>query len=490
MTPPSRAAAPPHQLAVDAARPAPVFLRRVRWLVAALVVSICWLLGALANPSGDAFALGAGTVPSGPVKVSASAGTTAKRRPQLAYDAVSRRTYMVWEEGAGNNSSLYYSWRDPGSGAWAAPALVGANWAGTATTINPDTARWTGATAVGKFYAHADVDPSGNLHVVFAAERSGTIGKGLYYTVWDPGGATWSLPARVDCTTAAACTGTTGLLNQDNNRLFVRSDPSLGYGAMGYVLWTAAADGQLKLTRVGYSAGTATRVPEAAIVNPAGAITQIAPVAVVEKDGTTLQLVYVVKNTGSTGGSGNGFFVAPLNLGVEPPSWGARTYVAAANGDECGGAVCTGATAAWNGASVTVAANLDFTTPTATHAIQVTASDGSASETLTDTRAGRQPVVVPYDTATGDLVLVYAQCTYVSSSSCTSKDLYFRVKSGGVWDSAGNATGPTTGEQKDIAAVIANPDVTSVDLHYAWVGNAQSAAEPGDQVYFDIIQAP
>jgi hypothetical protein len=328
------------------------------------------------------------------------------------------------------------------------------------------------------------VDPSGNVHVLFAAERSGTIGKGLYYTVLDSGLASWSLPARVDCTTAA-CSGTTGLLNLDNGRLFVRSDPVGGNVAVGYVLWTASADSQLKLSRVGYAGGAVTTLDKPGIANPAGAVTQIAPVAVLDKDLTTAQLVYVVRNTGGTGGTGNGFFLAPLSLGTDPPVWGAKTGVASALGDDCGSAGCTGATATWNGTNVILAANLDLTSPSVTHAIQVT-PDGGTAETLTDARAMRQPVVVTYNSATGDLVLVYAQCTYVSSSSCTSKDIYYRVRTGGVWDAAGLATGPTTGEQKDLTAVM----VASTDLYYAWVGNAQSAAEPGDQVYAQLFQSP
>ena len=470
--------------------------RRGAWPIAALVVAVCWLVGRLGDPQGVAFGqTGPGTVPSGPVKVSASAGTVAKRRPQLAFDSASRVVYMVWEEGTGNSTDLYYSWRDPSTGNWDTPRQV---------TSNADAARWPSGT--GEFFPHIQVDPNGNLHVVFGAERSGTIGRGAYYTVGSnltaqpAGSESWTTPLRLDCTTAACTSGS--LQNLDNTRLYVRDDPGSTpggvYPAVGYVLWTGNTDGsnKLRLSRVGYNGGTVTRIdPDLSggswtpLSNPVS--TSVGPVAVLRIDNSTLQLVYAGKNLAS----GNGFWGASLALNTGPGvgvSWSAtRAFLAGTNGDDCSVAGCTGATAVRDSSTTWIAANFDQTSPAVAHAVQVTMN--GVAETLTDARAGRQPVIVYNSSGTGNMVLVYNQCTYVSASSCTSKDLYYRVHpSAGSWGAA-NATGPTTGEQRDIAALVVEPDVPAdvgPDLHYAWVGNSQSAAEPGDQVYFQVVQAP
>ena len=451
------------------------------WLVASLAVLGVWLLGSLVDRTTVAYGQ---TVPGAPQQISSTASNIPKRRPQLTADPATGGIYMVWEEGvtSTNNSNLYFAYRDPGTGTWTAPSLV----------ANPASVNYAGrwgavGTLVNETHAHIHTDPAGNLHVVYAAERMGSIGKGAYYTVGtgttNPGTASWTDPVRIDMTTyAPAAAGY--LLNLDNTRLFVRSDPAAVYGSVGYVLWVGNNGNQLRLTRVGYGPAHAPVTPldAAPLTNPVS--TSVGPVAVLEVDANTLELVYAGTNLQT----GNGFWSAPLALnGGAAPTWGARVNVAGANGNDCNISVCNGGTAMRDAAGNTwVVANYDVTT---THGAQTTAHDGTAqvfAEILSDApKTGRQPVTVLDTTgASTGVILLYNHCTYVSASSCTGRDIAYRVYSGGAWGAA-NVTGATTGDQLDIAATMIGDD-----LFYVWVGQNQGGAGTGQQAYFHWVQDP
>ena len=470
-----------------AALPRPAARVGLPWLIAAVLVLAVWLLGSLVDRSGIAYGQ---TVPGAPVAVSVSAATVAKRRPQLAADPVTGGVYMVWEEGAtgsANGSNLYFAFRDPGTGTWSAPSLV----------IQPAftyAARF-GGLGVNETHAHVQVDPAGNLHVVYAVERTGGIGgRGAYYTVGTgttaPGTASWTDPVRLDMVTYAPASN--GYLYfSDNTRLFVRTDPAGAYTAVGYVLWTGNNGNQLRMTRVGYGPAHAPVTPldAAPLSNPI--TTNVGPVAVLEIDANTLQLVYA----GSSLQTGNGFWAAPLALnGGGAPSWGTRANVAGVNGNSCNIESCQGATAVRDDSgNVWVAANYDSGSA---HNIQVTAHDAvplnNTNVTMTIIvdhpipRAGRQPVIAFEQNApTTTIVLLYNQCTYSTASSCPGKDMYYRALTGGAagdWSPA-YATGSTTGEQQDLTAVLVGDD-----LYYAWVGVNQSGT--GQQAYFHWVYAP
>ena len=459
------------------------------WLVASVVVLVVWLIGSLVDRTGVAFGQ---TVPGAPQTVSTSANTVQKRRPQLAADPATGGVYMVWEEGltGTNNSNLYYAYRSPATGNWTAPSLV----------VDPATVNYAGrfgaaGTLVNETNAHIDVDPAGNLHVVYAAARGGVIGIGAYYTVataaTNPGTVNWTAPVRLDKSSYTPSVDGY-LLNADNTRLFVGSDPgAAGYAAVGYVLWVGNNGNQLRLTRVGYGPhGPVTPLDSAPLSNPI--TTSVGPVAVLEIDNATLQLVYA----GSSLSTGNGFWGAPLQLnGGAAPTWGLpadsqyRAFLAGTNGNDCNVTSCLGASAVRDDALRTwIASNYDVGT---THNVQATLHDGTPAapplsvENFSDPNAGRQPVIV-FDTngPTTKAVVLYNQCSYVSTSSCTAKDMYFRVHDGTTWGSA-NLTGNTTGDQQDLTAVM-----VADDLLYAWVGVNQAGTGTGQQVYFHGVQSP
>jgi hypothetical protein len=476
-------------------RPATRQGRLTSWLVASVAVLAIWLLGSLVDRTGVAYGQ---TVPAAPQQVSAVGNTAVKRRPQLAADPSSGGVYMVWEEGSastnatsGSNSNLYYAYRSQTTGNWTPPSPL----------FNPATVdyspRWAVTTLVNETHAHIQVDSAGNLHVVYAAWR-GSFFPGAYYTVGTatgPGTLSWTAPVRLDMVTYTPpdVGANSYLAAYDATRLFVRDDPAGTPGVkMGYVLWAGNAGNDLRLTRVRYD-GTATppvTLPDTAPISN-GVDTSAGPVAVLEIDNNTLQLVYA----GTNSQTGNGFWAWPFDLnGGGFPFWrpvAERADIAGANSGDCGASGCLGATAVRDDASNTwVAAHYDVG---AAHTIQLTVHDGDPDAlaqsvtTLSDPRAGRQPVVV-YDLTlpTTNALLVYNQCTYVSTSSCSAKDIYYRVHDGTTWGPA-NLTGLTSGDQQDLTAVMVGDD-----LMYAWVGVNQtgSASPTGQHIWFHGVQSP
>ena len=465
------------------------------WLLATAAVVAVWLVGSLVDRTGIAFGQ---TVPGAPEQVSTTAGNVQKRRPQLAADPATGGVYMVWEEGSAStntsnsNSNLFYAYRSPVTGSWTAPGPL----------LDPLTVDYSGrwgpvGTLVNETHAHIRVDSAGNLHVVYAAWR-GNLSPGAYYTVataaTDPSTVSWTAPVRLDKVTYAPSVDGS-LAAQDGTRLFVRDDPAGAAGVMfGYVLWAGNAGNDLRLTRVQYGPGHTVTLPDAAPFSN-GVDTSAGPVAVLEIDNDTLQLVYA----GTNSDSGNGFWAWPADLdGAGVPTWAPqaqRAAIAGANGGECNATGCTGATAVRDDAgNVIVAANYDVG---GAHTIQVTQHDGTpgtppaasdVAEFSSDTRAGRQPVVVYDLTApTTTALVVYDQCTWgtgtTTTANCTAKDIYYRVRSAGAWGTA-NITGNTTGEQQDLTAVMVGDD-----LLYAWVGFGQAGAGTY-HIYFHGVQSP
>jgi hypothetical protein len=469
------------------------------WLLATIAVLAAWLLGSLVDRTGVAYGQ---TVPGAPQQVSTTAGNIQKRRPQLAADPVTGGVYMVWEEGSAStntsnsNSNLFYAYRSPVTGNWTAPSQIVDNTVAGGAAGNYG-GRWGAVgTLINETHAHIQVDSAGNLHVVYAAWR-GNLSPGAYYTVGTAaatGAANWTAPVRLDMVSYSAATAGT-LAAQDGTRLFVRDDPAGAAGVMfGYVLWAGNTGNDLRLTRVQYGPGHAVALPDAAPFSN-GVDTSAGPVAVLEVDSDTLQLVYA----GTNSDTGNGFWAWPVDLDATGvPSWAPpaqRASIAGVNGGECNAAGCTGATAVRDDlGNVIVAANYDVG---GAHTIQVTSHDGTpgtppaAADVATfasDTRHGRQPVIV-YDLTvpTTMPIVLYNQCTWgtgtTSTANCAAKDISDRVRSGGVWGAA-NLTGNTTGEQQELTAVMVGDD-----LLYAWVGFGQTGSGTY-HIFFHGVQSP
>jgi hypothetical protein len=439
--------------------------RGTGWVVAAIVVALCWLLGGLVDTSGVAYGQ---TVPTASA-VSTSAGSTAKRRPQLAGDGSG--IFMVWEESNGttNGTDLYYAWRDSATGTWTAPTQI----------VAYDPARWSSSSVVNEWYAHITLDGNGHLHMAYAQRAGSTTG--AYYMVGKHtgGGAlSWSAPRRLDYANYTTLTAGS-LYNQDSTRLLVLG-PSGGYSAVGYVLWTGNSGNKMNVTRVGYDSGANTTawMDATPFANPA--TTVAGPVAVLDMgDGATLQLVYGTRNTSA----GNLFFGAPFTLATN--TWGTQRNLANNNAEDCSQGGCQGATAARDGSGNTwISAGFDTS---AEHSLQTTSHDGASGSpaTIADTpKTGRQPVIMHDAAGTGNMYVLYSLCTYVSAGTCTGKDTYYRSYSAGAW-SAAVPVGPTTGEQKDLAGIMLGGD-----LYAAWVGTNQGGVGTGDQVYFLVVPAP
>ena len=372
---------------------------------------------------------------------------------------------MVWEEstnGAQNTTDLFYAWRDPATGTWSPAVQVPAT----------DAVRFTGA--ADDFYARIQVDGADNLHVVYAEkQQSGSTAQiSAYYLVGSSlkTAPSWTTPRRID-------PPATYLYAPDDVRLYVYDgDPTLpAYASVGYVLWTGTAANTVNLSRVGYAAGATTLVDAAPIANPQSIVA--GPVAVLPQDATHLYMVYATKNTKA----GNQFYGASLTLSGGPPTWqNPATQLVGDFAVDCAQSGCPGASAVRDAAGATwVAANWD----SSGHKLQVTRNNGAATSTTFDhtPKAARQPEIV-FDSTTGTLITVYTVCNYGSPTSCTSSDLAYRKYTGAAWSAAAMLS-PTTGEQKDVAAIAAGNN-----LYLAWVGTNQGVS--GDQVYFNVVANP
>ena len=78
-------------------------------------------------------------------------------------------------------------------------------------------------------------------------------------------------------------------------------------------------------------------------------------------------------------------------------------------------------------------------------------------------------------------MIVYSTCTYLSASSCTGRDLWYRSFLDGVW-SGPVLFGPTVGEQLDVSAIAPGSGGT---FHAVWLGRSQ--AGPGEQIFFTTV---
>lgn len=408
------------------------------------------------------------TATGGSIEVfSSSASSVVKRRPQLAA-ASDGSIYAVWEEelegsATNNGVELLFARRDPG-GSWSAPVVIPAT----------DRTRWTGTTAVNDWYPRIALDPAGNLHVAYAARRqSGSLAESsAYYLVGQnpgTGAPAWSTPLRIDPAGGS-------LYAADDIRVFAGADPGGTYDATGYVLWTGsdgATSNRIFLSRVGYDAATNVVTTIDTTANPQGIFA--GPVAIREIDAASLQLIYATKNATN----GNAYYGATLTLAGAGATWGTSTNLAGNLSEDCSHSGCPGATTSRDAAGIVwVAANWDYST---THRIQVTQNNSGAVSSIFIEHAGsatRQPVAV-IEPISGQLVVLYNTCSYVSSASCTGRDVWYRTFDAGVW-SGTVLLAPTAGEQMDITALASGGVV-----YYAWLGRNQDGT--GDQLYLSTF---
>ncbi|HEV2124715.1 MAG TPA: hypothetical protein VGW38_18365, partial [Chloroflexota bacterium] len=412
-------------------------------------------------------------VPAAIEQVSANANSVIKRRPQLAVipsGPSAGTVFAVWDEelegtSTNNGLQLLYAWRSP-AGVWSTPQVIPAT----------DTARWSAATRVSDWYPRIGVDADGNLHIAYAEryQTSSTAEVSAYYIVGqnaNSGAPSWTTPVRIDPAGGY-------LYALDDIRVHVGTDPGGTYSAVGYVLWTGNSGNRVNLSRLGYQTGTnsLTLVDVAPVVEPNNVVA--GPVGINSVDAATLQLVYASKNSTN----GNTFYAANLALSGSAVTWNTGTNVAGNLAIDCSHTGCFGASAANDGAGNTfVAANWDVST---THRVQVTHHNGASGWPIYLEHSGlstRQPAVV-HDASSGKIIVVYNTCTYVSSSSCTGRDIWYRTYAAGVW-SAPILLSPVTGEQMDITATAQGGS-----LYLAWLGRNQTGT--GDQMYFQVVSVP
>jgi hypothetical protein len=280
---------------------------------------------------------------------------------------------------------------------------------------------------------------------------------------------------------------TNSLYFQDDIRILVLSDGGAGSDSTTYTLWTGATGSRTYLSRVRYAdAGhTTTLLDNPPITNPgtSSSTTPVSggPVGINQIDAATLQLVYASKNT--TNG-GNAFHSATFDIGTLV--WSPATNFVGNLADDCSVTGCGGATTARDGTTSWVATNWDTSTP-ASHRIQVTTNNAGASSSAFIEHTGtstRAPVAV-YEPITGKLVVLYNTCTYVSSASCTGRDLWYRTFDGATWSSP-VLLSPTLNDQQDIVAIAPGQTVGGVNgaVHVAWQNQVSST---NTQVQYQVI---
>ncbi|MGI8423612.1 MAG: sialidase family protein [Chloroflexota bacterium] len=405
-------------------------------------------------------------------QISTSANGILKRRPQLAV-ATDGTVYAVWEENTegslstNNGYNLYLAYR-PAAGPWSAPVLIPAT----------DRTRWPAGTFpyVNDWYPQIALDTSGNLHVSYTSRylpSSGTTQTGLYYLVAkaaNTGAPLWTTPMRVDIDANV-------LYHPDDNRIFVKSDGGATTDSTTYALWTGTSGSRTYLSRVQYSniGHTTSLLDNPPLTNPGTAANSTpvsaGPVGINQIDTTNLQLVYASKNTPNGGNA-----IHTANFDTVSVTWSPASTFAGNLADGCSAAGCPGATTSRDGVLTSwFAANWDTASPSV-HRIQVTMNNGASSSVFIE-HAGlstRAPVAV-YESISDKLVVLYNSCTYVSSASCTGRDIWYRTFDGATWSSP-VLLSPATGEQLDIVAVAPGQTVggTNGAVHVAWQNQATS----------------
>ena len=437
--------------------------------------------------------------------LSTSANSMLKHRPQLAVGS-DGTVYAVWDENTdgavnvNNGYNLYLSYRNPGSGSWSTPLLIPAT----------DRARWPAGTYpyVNDWYPRIALDTSNNLHIAYSERyqpTSGTTRLGVYYIVAEnpnTGAPTWSSPKQIDTftdtsrptPTATATAGpgdTNALYNQDDIRFYVQSAGGSGSDSTAYFLWTGTDNSRTYLSRAYYANGTntITLLDDPARTNPGfnGTPTPVAggPVGINQTGASTLQLIYASKNTTAGGNT-----IHSASFDESALTWSTSSTFVGNLADDCSISGCTGATTAYGNSVSYVAANWDVSiagTPTPTnHRVQVTMNNGTASSIFVEHTgtSTRQPVVV-YEPITGKVVVLYNTCTYVSASSCTGRDIWYRTFDGATWSSP-TLLSPTTGDQLEITAVAPGQTVGGVNgaVHVTWVNQPTASTY---QVQYQVL---
>lgn len=132
------------------------------------------------------------------VRVNDVAGSAISSAPSVALGPDGAGS-AVWPDSRGTSMDIYFSRRDPASGAWSANAKVN-NDTGTARQSGPAIA----------------VDGSGNAYSVWEDQRNGATNSGIYFSKRPSGGA-WGANAKVN----------------DDTQTAIQSAPSIGTTSSG-----------------------------------------------------------------------------------------------------------------------------------------------------------------------------------------------------------------------------------------------------------------
>jgi hypothetical protein len=193
--------------------------------------------------------------------------------------------YAVWDDMRNGNSDVYFSQRDPSSGAWSAE-----------TRLNTDTTTTSQRTPA------IAVDGSGNVYVVWADDRAGSTDTDIYFVKRT--GTTWGANTKVSDATSASI--------QDQPRIAVTP------AGMAVAVWVDKRSSQTNIYSARLAAGATTWSANFKVTGNTSAA-KAAPDVAMASDGTA----WVVWQDART----NAGDIYAASLGPTATAWSTNTRV-------------------------------------------------------------------------------------------------------------------------------------------------------------------